>query len=163
MRALTIIACLAAACASAAYAGVSRSSFTYSPLTIVCNVIEADVSMGTYAGGVITVSFSSKPLLNASPGFGMSFDKRQCKRVSIRTLPKPVVPRPSFPMGTGEYYECPTNRPVVIHAHFLRSSGRLNGLYLSVRLRGSGRWVVAGLLTFTGHGREYLGPTCIHR
>lgn len=163
MKVFTIIACLAAACASAAYADVSRSGFTYSPLTIVCDVLEADVAMGTYAGGVITVSFASKPLLNASPGFGMSFDKRRCKRVPTGILPKPVVPRPSYRMGTGEFYECATNRPVVIHAHFLRRAGRLSGLYVSVRLRPNGRWVAAGLVTFNGQGREYIGPTCVGR
>ena len=163
MKPFAIVACLAAACASAAYAGVSSSSFTYSPLTIVCDVIETDLVLGTYAGGNIIVSFASKPLLNASPGFGLSFDKRQCKRIPTRTLPKPIIPRPSYPMGTGDSYECATNHPVIIHAHFLKTAGRLNALYVSVRLRASGRWVAAGLVTLKGHGRQYLGPTCIHR
>jgi hypothetical protein len=163
MKTFAMAACLAAACASAARADVSRSEFTYSPVTIVCNVLEVDPAMGTYGGGVIYVNFNGKPLLNASPGYGISFDKRRCKRIRTATLPKPVVPRPSFAMSQGEDYECPVSRPVVIHAHFLKRAGRLDALYMSVRLRRTGSWVVAGLVNLRGHGREYLGPTCKSR
>lgn len=160
MKAFVIAACLAATAAGVARADVSRTEFTYSPVTIACNVLEVDPSMGTYAGGVIWVNFNGKSLLSASPGFGISFDKRRCKRIHTATLPKPIIPQPSYAMSQGEDSECPVSRPVVIHAHFIKRAGRLDGLYVSVRLRRTGSWVAAGLVTVRGYGRVYYGPTC---
>lgn len=162
MRALIIVACIGTACVSAAQAEISRSWLTYSPRTIACGVFEADVAMGTYGGGNIAVSFGGKPLLNASLA-GTWIDTRRCRRIRTRTVPKPVVPRPSYPMTQGEFYECPVSGPVVIHAHFLKSAGRLSGLYVSVRVRRTGRFVAAGVLTINRRGREYIGPTCKSR
>jgi hypothetical protein len=168
MKTLTIAAFVAAVCFSAAQAGVSATRFTYSPVTIVCSAPEVDVYMGTYAGGNFTANFWGKPLLNASPGFGISFDKRRCKRIRTRTLPRPVVPRPNFPMQVGEDGECSTNPDfrnvaVVLHVHFLKRAGRLSGLYASVRVRRTGRFIAAALITLRGSGRGFWGSTCVSR
>lgn len=162
MKFLTFTACLAAACVTAAAAG-GASRPTFSPRTIVCQVPSVYVTLGTAQGGAIVVEGGGYTLLNATPRFGTIIDAPRCKRIRTRAVPKPIVPRPNYPMGLGASSDCTTSAAVVIHAHFLRSAGRVTGLYVSVRIRRTGRFVVAGLLTARGRSREYIGPTCVAR
>jgi hypothetical protein len=63
-------------------------------------------------------------------------------------------------MGVGVSYDCSSRDSVLIHARFLRSGGRVTGLYVSVRERRTSRFVAGGLFTLRG-AREYIGSTCV--
>jgi hypothetical protein len=164
MKSLTLAACLLVACSLTAAAGRAESPWTYSPRTIACSFSELHVEMGTAQGGVIVVSASGRALIstNAAHGIVKPIDSH-CKRIVIKTLPKPLLPRPSYPMNLGSSSDCTSRGPVLIHAHFLRTAGRPSGLYVSVRERRTGRFIIAGLITARQPAREYIGSTCVGR
>ena len=163
MKSLTLIACLMAACLTRT-ADAATSPWTYSTRTLVCSLTELQISFGTTKGGIFVVSNGRDVLLNAWAARGILKPiNSHCKRLRPRTLPKPIVPRPSYPMGVGEDSECSSRGPVLIHARFLRSGERVTGLYVSVRERRTGRFIAAGLFSARGPARAHIGPTCVGR
>jgi len=163
MRLFALTACLAAACPSVVSAEGATSPFTHAPRTLVCSFTELRIGWGTSQGGVFVVTNGAAALINASAARGIvrRID-RYCKRIRTRTLPRPTLPLPNYPMAPGAGYECSSRGPVLIHARFLRTAGRLTGLYVSVRERRTGRFIAGGLFTLRG-AREYIGPTCVGR
>jgi hypothetical protein len=162
MKFLTFIACLAAACLSTTPAIGATSPWTYSPRTIVCSFSEIHVSFGTLEGGTFAVTNGGDTLFSASPARGIvrRMDSH-CKLIRTRTLPKPVMPSASYPMGLGEEFDCSSRGPVLIHAHFLRTAGRLSGLYISIRERRTGRFIAAA--RFSERSARSSVPACVAR
>jgi hypothetical protein len=158
-----VVIALAISLSAASSVASSAPLSPYSPINLECRLIEVDIAMGTFGGGNIAITFTGKTIFSASLSGVVWTDKRHCKRIAAGPLPNPTVPSPSYPMGRGDFVECSVSRPVIIHAHFLKRSGRLTGVYVSVRLRGTGRFVAAGLLRANRSGRQFLGPTCISR
>lgn len=171
------IAALAASLIAASIIAPSANGdegLTFASRTIVCSTTDIFFSIFTLQGGGIVVRSGSDTLVNATPR-GAAVDARlssggasarwvpanTCKRLRVRTQPKPVIPRPSWP-GQGSY-DCPTQSPVVVHIHYLRTGGRVTGIYVSARVRRTGRFIVAGLLTARGTARYFIGGTCVAR
>ncbi len=167
MKVVMLVACLAAACVGAARAEVSGSALTFAPTTVVCWLPDVQVSMGPYAGGIFSATATSQLLLTASQA-GITFDRRRCKRVRTGKLPRPYVPQPNFTTRLGADADCTTNPnvrnvAVVIHAHFVKSAGRVFRIYGSVRIRRTGRFIAAGLISVRGSARVFWGSTCVIR
>lgn len=157
MKISTLAVCLVAACLAASTAGAKVVPVGFASRTIVCRTPDILFVFGTTGVGGMTISTAGDILLTAGPR-GASVETA-CKRLRVRTQPKPVLPRPSF-LGGGSY-DCTTPGTVVLHVQYLRSGGRVTGIYVSARVRRTGRFIAAAIVTNRGIERGFLGSTCV--
>jgi hypothetical protein len=151
--------------ASAAFLATTSASAKLVPVqfasrTIVCRTPDILFAFDIPARN-ISVTTAGSPLLSA--GLGGALVETRCRALRLRTLPKPVLPPGSYASSFGgDAGDCTTPGTVVLHFHYLRSRGRVNGIYVSARRR-NGRFIAAALLTRRGTVRAFYGSTCVAR